>query len=86
LQAVGPVPLATKRHYGLPETGTPTLEIDFKVDRIHVLVDGGVHHDKWVHEMDEEKRSAVRFEYGNTLFEFTMDDPVRSLGRLKSLL
>jgi hypothetical protein len=80
------LPIPSKQHYGLPETGAPILEIDFKVGRVHVLVDGGVHHDKWVHELDEEKRSAVRFEYGNTLFEFTMDNPAESLERLKSIL
>jgi len=80
------LPIPSKLHYALPETGSPILEIDFKVGRVHVLVDGSIHHDKWVHELDEEKRSAVSLEYGSTLFAFDMNDPQGSLEGLKSLL
>jgi hypothetical protein len=79
------MPLPSRAHYGLPEEGPPIAEIDFQVGRVHVLVDGSIHHERWVHETDQEKRDALRFE-GYTIREFDMRQPDESLQRLKDAM
>ena len=79
------LPRPTRLHYALPEGGPPIAEIDFQVGRVHVLVDGSVHHCRWTQETDQAKRNALRYE-GYTLLEFDMDKADESLGRLKALL
>ena len=78
-------PLPDKVHYGIPYDGTPVAEVDFKVGRLHVFVDGSVHHAKWISEVDDIKREALRHG-GYHVFEFDMDYPDRSLSKLKELL
>ncbi|MBI3910936.1 MAG: DEAD/DEAH box helicase [Armatimonadetes bacterium] len=79
------LPRPTRAHYALPEDGPPIAEIDFQVGRVHVLVDGSVHHRKWVQEVDEAKRQALRDE-GYTIFVFDMSHPMECLAELRSLL
>ncbi|HLL78797.1 MAG TPA: DUF1998 domain-containing protein, partial [Ktedonobacteraceae bacterium] len=79
------LPLPSRAHYGLPEEGIPIAEIDFQVGRVHVLVDGSIHHMRWVQETDTDKRDALRFE-GYTILEFDMRELARSLQKLKELL
>ena len=79
------LPRPTRLHYALPEGGPPIAEIDFQVGRVHVLVDGSVHHRRWTQENDQAKRNALRYE-GYTLLEFDMDKADESLERLKGLL
>jgi hypothetical protein len=55
------LPVPTRAHYALPETGIPVAEIDFKVGRVHVLVDGSVHAGRWVAETDDKKRTQLKF-------------------------
>jgi hypothetical protein len=79
------LPKPTRQHYALPEDGDPIAEIDFQIGRVHVLVDGSVHHVKWVQEVDAAKRDALHLE-GYTLLEFDVRKPVEGIQRLKSLL
>ncbi|MBB6053896.1 DEAD/DEAH box helicase [Armatimonas rosea] len=79
------LPLPKRAHYALPEEGPPIAEIDFQVGSVHVLVDGSIHHQKWVAEKDEVKRRALRAE-GYTLFVFEISDEEGSLQRLKERL
>jgi hypothetical protein len=79
------LPKPTRVHYALPEDGVPVAEMDFLVGRVHVLVDGSIHHVRWVQEVDADKRDALRFE-GYTLCEFDMSQPVESLQKLRDLL
>jgi hypothetical protein len=79
------LPKPSRLHYALPDNETPIAEIDFQVGRVHVLVDGSVHHQRWTSEIDQAKRNALRYE-GYTLLEFDMNKPNESLDRLKALL
>lgn len=47
--------------------GTVVLEVDFRVEGVNIFVDGSVHHQKWVSDMDAVKRQALRDE--GILFE-----------------
>lgn len=79
------LPLPRRAHYAIPEDGTPIAEMDFQVGRVHVLVDGSIHHLKWIGEKDGMKRQALKDE-GYRIFVFDMDRPEESLSRLKELL
>jgi hypothetical protein len=56
-------PLPEKHHFPLPaDRGSIVLEVDYKVNGVNVFVDGSIHHEVWVSEMDDLKRSALKDE------------------------
>jgi hypothetical protein len=79
------LPKPAQMHYALPADGPPVAEIDFKVGQVHVLVDGSVHHSRWVHEIDQVKRDALRWE-GYTLLEFDPTNAEAGLAQLRAML
>lgn len=81
----GGIALPEKKHYGIPDEGIPVAEIDFKVGRLHVLVNGSVHHVKWISDLDNAKRDALQHD-GYHIFAFDMDRPDESLAKLKEML
>jgi superfamily II DNA or RNA helicase len=82
-------PPPAKHHYPIPEETSPIAEIDYMIDtgksRVHVLVDGSVHHDKWIHQIDENKRQGLR-DAGYRIFEFDTSKPEESINKLKEFL
>lgn len=79
------LPLPSRAHYALPDTGAPIAEIDFQIGRVHVLVDGSVHQNTWVKDIDQEKRRRLRLA-GYTIHEVRMDSFNEDIARLKELL
>lgn len=79
------LPLPSRGHYGLPETGTPIAEMDYQVGRVHVLVDGSVHHNTWVAEVDADKRRRLRLG-GYTIHAVRAEAMDEDIARLKELL
>jgi very-short-patch-repair endonuclease len=57
--------------------------MDFQVGRVHVLVDGSVHHGKWVREVDHLKRQALHLE-GYTIVEFDVEHPDDGIRRIRA--
>lgn len=52
-----------KHHFALSvKSGSIVLEVDFKVRGVNVFVDGSVHFEKWVANMDDVKRTALKDE------------------------
>jgi hypothetical protein len=78
------LPLPHRHHYPLPEEGLAIAEMDFQVGKAHVLVDGGIHHQKWIAEVDAQKRAALRME-GYTIVTFDIADPVAGLQRVREV-
>jgi hypothetical protein len=82
-------PPPAKHHYPIPEETSPIAEIDYMIDtgksRVHVLVDGSVHHDKWIHQIDENKRQGLR-DAGYRIFEFDVSKAAESIKKLKEFL
>jgi len=79
------LPLPSRAHYALPESGSRVAEIDFQVGRVHVLVDGSVHHSAWVSDIDAEKRRRLRLA-GYTIHEVRMESIEADIARLRELL
>ncbi|MGQ9455058.1 MAG: DUF1998 domain-containing protein [Armatimonadota bacterium] len=82
------LPVPKKHHYPIPEDN-PIAEIDYMLvagkNIVHVLVDGSMHHNKWIKQIDQIRREAIR-DAGYQIFEFDMSDPEESLRKLKELL
>ena len=79
------LPVPSRNHYGLPEEGTPIVEVDYKVGNIHIFVDGSIHHKKWNKELDSDRRQALSDE-GYRILIFDMDDVEGSLNKLMGLI
>jgi hypothetical protein len=79
------LPLPSRSHYALPESGSPIAEIDFQVGRVHVLVDGSIHHQAWVSDVDSEKRRRLRLA-GYTVHEVRTETMESDVVRLRELL
>jgi hypothetical protein len=77
--------LPVRHHYGLPEEGTPIVEIDFQVSNIHVLVDGSIHHSVWMQQINQSKRGSLRHE-GYTVLAFHTQDTASGIQRHRALL
>jgi hypothetical protein len=76
------LPLPSRRHYPLPEDGPAIAEVDFQIGKAHVLVDGSIHHQKWIAEVDARKRAALKME-GYTIVAFDAADPAVGLQRVR---
>lgn len=77
-------PVPGKAHYALPDNGAPVAEIDFRVGRAHVLVDGSIHHTRYVQEIDTLKRQQLQ-DAGFQIIVVDMADPSSGLDRLRRL-
>jgi len=53
--------------------------------RLHVLVDGSIHYEKWIREVDQQKRDRLADE-GYQIFEFDMGNEDTALRRLRERL
>lgn len=78
-------PVPSHNHYPLPPDGHPIAEIDYRVGPAHVLVDGSVHHQAWVQQIDEAKRQALA-DLGYQVVVVDVDAPRAGLDRLRRLV
>ncbi|MEQ1935801.1 MAG: hypothetical protein ABL962_18245 [Fimbriimonadaceae bacterium] len=73
-----------KHHFAVSTgSGSIVLEVDYRVEGINVFVDGSIHHEKWISQMDAIKRNALRDE--GILFDvFRVGEEETFFARLRS--